>query len=332
MTFHFTPKTLFGAVAMLSLGAALAAGQDTSKVRPRSDRRVPISKEVAGEVVTPRIDTVTVYHTDTIQLTTRVTDTVRVTRTRIDTVIPRLPAYHFPRGFFGGAAGGFSVPTGSLYVPNSTGGSAQIQIGWLNAKQVLGGRFDWNGSWPGPDSRFSAFNGKPNLQNFSLDLKAQYPFNFGGQRLKDKTDPCEPATTYTRGPYMRFAVYGIGGFTYTTYKNLPMRINSFDSFDGLDSVTVITANGIAVIRPSLISPNDRIFLDGSRSSFFVLGDDDSHSRGGWNAGGGASMFWGRAELFVEARVIGFKPHSFRNVNIDASMARQIPVVLGLNWY
>ena len=121
MTFRFTPKTLFGATAMLVVGAALVSAQDTSKTRPRSDRRIPISKEAPGEVV--RTDTVMVYRTDTLQLTTRVVDTVRMTRTRVDTVIPRLPKYTYPRGFYGGLAGGFSVPSGSLYTPNSTGGT-----------------------------------------------------------------------------------------------------------------------------------------------------------------------------------------------------------------
>ena len=92
-----------GATAMLTFGAALAMAQDTSRTRPRSDRRLPISKEAAGEVVREivRTDTVMIYRTDTVQLTRR--DTVRITRTRIDTVIPRLPKYPYPAGFYGGA-------------------------------------------------------------------------------------------------------------------------------------------------------------------------------------------------------------------------------------
>ena len=103
MTFRFTPKTLFGATAMLVVGAALVSAQDTSKTRPRSDRRIPISKEAPGEVV--RTDTVMIYRTDTLQLTTRVVDTVRMTRTRVDTVIPRLPKFTYPKGFYGGLGG-----------------------------------------------------------------------------------------------------------------------------------------------------------------------------------------------------------------------------------
>jgi hypothetical protein len=340
MTFRFTPKTVFGAAAMLTLGAALATAQDTSKAKPRSDRRLPISKEAAGEVVREvvRTDTVMVYRTDTVERIRR--DTVRLTRTRIDTVIPRLPAYRYPAGFFAGAAGGFSTPSGSLYTPNSTGGAAQIQLGWLNAKQVIGGRLDWNGAWPGQDSRFSRLQGQASIQNFSADLKLQWPFNFGGDRYKYKPDPCEGPMTYTRGPFHRFAIYGLGGFTYTTYRNLPMRINTPDVFT---NGTIISGDSVIVVNPGTVVPGT--IINGQNVAFFVPGEDNWHSRGGWNAGGGLSMFWGHTELFVEARVIGFKPRSVdinnftinnvngvNTVNFSAPQARQVPVVLGVNWY
>ena len=46
---------------------------------------------------------------------------------------------------------------------------------------------------------------------------------------------------------------------------------------------------------------------------------------GWNAGGGASLMWGRTELFVESRVLAF--------NNDAiPQARQMPFMLGINFY
>lgn len=316
MTFRFTTKTLIGATAMLTLGAALAIGQDTGKKRPRSDRRLPISKEAPGEVAPPRVDTLTIFRTDTVTLMRRVVDTVRVTRTRIDTVIPRLAAYKYPRGFFGGAGGGFSTPDGSIYIPNSTGGTAQIQLGWLNAKQVFGVRADWNGAWPGPDSRFSRFQGRASLQNFSLDGKVQWPFNFGGEKLQTK-DYDEPMRTYTRGPQLRFALYGIGGFTYTTYRNLPIRVDNAD----LNNISLINGDSVVLITPA----NRTQFINGQDVAFFIPGDDSWHSKGGWNAGGGVSMFWRHAELFVEARVMGFNPS-------NSSMARQVPVVLGLNWY
>ena len=53
--------------------------------------------------------------------------------------------------------------------------------------------------------------------------------------------------------------------------------------------------------------------------------DSWHNTSGWNAGGGASMLFGHSELFVESRVLAFNPS-------NAPMARQIPVVFGMNWY
>jgi len=274
MNFRITTQSLFGATAMIAMGAAVAVAQDTSSTIPRSDRRIPISKEAPGEVV--RTDTVTIYKTDTLQLTDRVVDTVRLTTTRVDTVIPRPIPLVWPNGFYAGLAGGFSTPSGALYTPNSTGGTAQAQLGWQNAKQVLGVRFDVNGAWPGQDSRFSALQGQANLYNFSLDGKLQLPF-----------------AAHILGSRHRFALYGIGGYTHTMYKNLPMRIDS----------------------PSG-DPNTAVFIPGS---------EDWQNHGGWNAGGGASMVWGHSELFIESRLLAFNPSG-------APMARQVPVVFGMNWY
>src|SRR5206468_13089840 len=58
-----------GLAAALTVAAStLAAQQDTTKLRraARSDRRIPISKESPGEVVTTRVDTVYVTRTDTL--------------------------------------------------------------------------------------------------------------------------------------------------------------------------------------------------------------------------------------------------------------------------
>jgi hypothetical protein len=261
---------------MIAVSAALAAAQDTSKVKPRSDRRIPISKEAPGEVV--RTDTVTIYKTDTLQVTTRVVDTLRLTNTatRVDTVIPTPPPIRLPNGFYAGVAAGFSTPAGALYTPNSTGSTAQLQLGWQNAKQVLGVRLDANGAWPGQDSRFSGLQGQARLMNFSADGKVQLPF-----------------VNHLFGAQSRFTLYGIGGYTFTTYKNLPMLA---DSPDGNGNVGV-----------------------------FVGGNDSWHKNSGWNAGGGASMLFGHSELFIESRVLAFNP-------TNAPMASQIPIVFGMNWY
>jgi len=58
---------------------------------------------------------------------------------------------------------------------------------------------------------------------------------------------------------------------------------------------------------------------------FMPGTNSWTHENGWNAGGGASLAFGRTEVFVEARNIQFN-------NDIAPTARQIPIVLGVNWY
>ncbi len=244
MNLKYSSQFLIGAAA-LALGAPFAFAQATSA------RRIPISKEAPA----PRVDTVTVYHTDTIQVagpTMYVHDTVRVdgpTRYVHDTVT-RLerPPVRLPNGFYAGVAGGASVPDGALFVPNSTGWTGQGQFGWQRAKQFVGARADINYARPGEDSQFSSAQGDASIINYSADIKMQLPlFN------------------HIFGLVPRFALYGIGGYTYTMYKNLPMRLNTG----------------------------------------FVASDPDWNHHGGWNLGGGASLGWGRTELFLETRQLAF---------------------------
>lgn len=57
----------------------------------------------------------------------------------------------------------------------------------------------------------------------------------------------------------------------------------------------------------------------------VINQQGWSDKWGWNAGGGLSVHWGKTELFTEARLISFKPENTDN-------ARQIPWVIGVNWY
>lgn len=276
MRLRFT-KSLVGATALLAIGATLASAQDTTRARPRSTRRIPISKEAPGEV-TRRVDTVTVYKTDTLRVNVAgpvVHDTVTHTVTRVDTVqlAPRPVPIRLPNGFYVGLSAGVSAPNGAIFTPNSAGPSAQLQVGWQGAKQLLGVRGDVNWAKPGEDSRFAGLQADPDILNFSLDGKLQLPF-----------------LTHTFGRTHRFGIYGIGGYTHTMFKNLPMRVDA--------------ANG---------------------GVLFSQGDGDWTHQNGWNAGGGASLMWGRSELFIESRVLAFDP-------TNAPQSRQIPFMFGMNWY
>jgi hypothetical protein len=291
-----TSKYLLGATTLLAVGASVALAQDTSKASPRSQQRIPISKDapatstrtsggtMARGATQVRVDTVTVYKTDTLRTTTQLpgkTDTLRLTNTVTvhDTVRLEPPprVVSLPGGLYFGLAGGVSAPNGALFNPNGSGPAFQAQLGWQGRDNLLGVRADVNWARPGEDALYSQYQADPDIINFSGDLKLALPW---GRHLFGMT----PA----------FTLYGIGGGTYSTYRNLPMRLNP----------------GVAGGIPPI---NVRV------------GDTDWLGNFGWNAGGGASIGWRRVEAFVEARVIGFTAD-------NAPMSRQMPFMFGLNWY
>ena len=91
-----------------------------------------------------------------------------------------------------------------------------------------------------------------------------------------------PYLHHTFGTSHLFSLYAIGGYTHTSFKNVGLRVNS--------------PEGTAVFTGPV---------------------DSWQNQNGWNAGGGASLMWGRTELFVESRVLAFTPE-------NAPMARQVP--------
>ena len=132
-------RVLSAAAALSALGAITLGAQDTTRTGPRSTKTIPIRKEAAGELAKPIHDTVTVYRTDTLRLTTppiTVHDTVTVT------VFPKPTPPNIPDGFYAGVAGGGSLPYGAAWIPNSAGWTMQGQLGWQGAKQLLGARID----------------------------------------------------------------------------------------------------------------------------------------------------------------------------------------------
>src|SRR5690348_2778522 len=91
---------LVAGAAIFALDASAASAQDTTRTRPRSTKRIPITKEAPGEVsstpaaAAPRVDTVTVYKTDTLTLTKH--DTVNVTKTETITKVDTVQQQIFP--------------------------------------------------------------------------------------------------------------------------------------------------------------------------------------------------------------------------------------------
>jgi len=294
MSLRSTSTSVIGATMILAFGAAISLAQ----ANPKSTKRIPISKEAGGEVV--RVDTV--VRSDTVTVTNYRTDTLYRTVHRVDTVVvqPPVPPVHLPNGFYLGAGGGSSMPTGSLFTPNSMGYMGQFHLGWQNAKQVIGGRISTSYTGLGQDSRFSALQGShAQLWTMSTDLKLQAPLG----------------RIWGRAP--RLNAYGIGGWTYTWYRNLPFALDQFDN-------------------------------NGAR--LFTTGSDSWTGRNGWDAGGGLSLLWGRSEIFVESRVMGFTPADVdvttvnglvlnngvvvntTNRQLSANHAYQVPIIFGFNWY
>ena len=137
---RISARSLAGAVAMLTLGASVVLSQDSTRTRPTSTRRIPITKE--GGEVARKVDTVTVYRTDTLRVNvntppTIVHDTVTQTRTvtRVDTVTTTYyPPVRLPNGLYFGMNGGVNAPNGAIYNPNGAGPTVGAQLGWQGAK------------------------------------------------------------------------------------------------------------------------------------------------------------------------------------------------------
>lgn len=194
--------TLFLLGAALSLEAATASAQATSQ------RRIPVTKEAPGEVVPPRVDTVTVYRTDTLRIAgaSRV-DTVRTTTMMHDTVRVEVPipaAIRKIGGFYWGLAGGSGLPAASFNDPNKPGWRVDVPFGVDPIGSPLGLRFDLGYSNNPTHSWVS--NVVDNAQIFNVDADLKWRL---GQ-----------ATMFDQG----FQFYVLGGGTWNSFKDV-IRIN-----------------------------------------------------------------------------------------------------------
>ena len=210
---------LVAGAAFFALDASAASAQDSTTTRPRSQRRIPVSKESHGEVVAPRVDTVTVFRTDTLRMAPRV-DTVTVTNTvtRVDTVVQTVPVITRPvSGFYFGAAGGTNFPSGGLNQVNTAGGTAQLQVGYRNLAQYWGVQLDGQYSQFGRANGLAFLGGRPDVWNINLDGRVDVPW-----------------VNRLFGNNTWFTPYIIGGASWVDYNNLRQR---------LDALNVTTASG-----------------------------------------------------------------------------------------
>jgi len=255
--------------AALSLEAAAASAQDTTKKAvktTRSTRRIPVTKEARGEVVPPRVDTVTVYKTDTLRVfktdtmrlttTTTRTDTLTVTNTvTVPEVIRRIGGLYF------GLAGGASFPAANSNDAAKPGWRVEVPFGIDPKNSPLGLRFNLGYSKYDPHSYYANVAPSPTLMNADADLKLRIP-----------------GVDIWRA---HFAVYGVAGGTYNRYKDMA-EIGR----------TGVSIGESAITTSPLLLPSNP--------------DHDWRNTFGWNAGGGAQLGFGATNLFIESRYSRFE--------------------------
>ncbi len=210
---------LVAGAAFFALDASAASAQDSTSTRPRSQRRIPVSKESHGEVVAPRVDTVTVFRTDTLRMAPRV-DTVTVTNTvtRVDTVVQTVPVITRPvSGLYFGVAGGTNLPSGGLNTVNTAGGTAQLQLGYRKLQQYWGVQLDGQYTQFGRANGLASLGGRPDVWNVNLDGRIDVPW-----------------VNRIFGNNTWFTPYIIGGASWVDFTNLRQK---------LEELNVSTASG-----------------------------------------------------------------------------------------
>jgi hypothetical protein len=222
---------LVAGAAFFALDASATSAQDSTTTRPRttSQRRIPVSKESHGEVVAPRVDTVTVFRTDTLRMAPRV-DTVTVTNTvtRMDTVVQTVPVITRPvSGFYFGAAGGTNMPASGLNTVNTAGGTAQLQVGYRNLYQYWGVQLDGQYSQYGRANGLAFLGDRPSVWNINLDGRLDLPW-----------------VNRIFGNNTWFTPYAIGGGSWVDYHDLRQKLEGeFTTASGEEINAVVSDGG-----------------------------------------------------------------------------------------
>jgi len=212
--------------AIFTLASSAASAQDTTTTRrPRSQRHIPVTKEAPGEVTAPRVDTVTVYKTDTLRLQGRidtVTNTTTVTHydTVTNTVMVRPPMFG---GMYIGFAGGTNLPYGSIRSVNNPAATGQLELGWQKLDRAFGLRADAQYNQFSHTADYAFLGDRPSVWNVNADVRLDVPIfkNF-------------------LGGAGRFTPYLLGGGSFIEFKNLRGRIddNGPGGFPPLDATLI----------------------------------------------------------------------------------------------
>ncbi|HVX38048.1 MAG TPA: hypothetical protein VHB25_00650 [Gemmatimonadaceae bacterium] len=275
--------------AFFALDASAAQAQ-----QPTSTRRIPITKETGGEVST-RVDTVTVYRTDTLSLPARV-DTVTMTNTvtRVDTVMQQVPMVaRIVPGMYLGLGAGAAVPYGAMRSVNQPGPVGQLNLGFQPMHFPIGIRADVNYTHYAHDARYAYLGDRPNMWNGNLDLRLNLPL-----------------FQHFLGHSVLVTPYLLGGGSYVSFNNLRMRLD--------------TDNGVT----GGVGPENAVIVGGDNSFTTTPMDNTGyHSKFGYNYGGGIAFHSGRKELFAEWRGVHFSEGS-----MYAGPGWHAPLIFGVNFY
>ena len=192
---------LVAGAAFFALDASVGSAQAKP---PVSTKRIPITKEAPGEVVTPtvRIDTVMVYKTDTLRLPGR-RDTVVTTQTvvRVDTVsIPVPMVLQQIGGFYFGLGAGSSFPAANFNDSDHPGWRVEGMIGVDPVGSPLGIRLSGAYGRYEPHSYASQFLGNAQVMTGAVDAKL-------------RLIQVQPMSK-------RIQLYAIGGGTYNRFKDI----------------------------------------------------------------------------------------------------------------
>jgi len=286
---------------LLVAGAAfIAFDASSASAQARSTRRIPVSKEAPGEVA-PRVDTVTVYRTDTLRMQGRV-DTLRLTNTvtRVDTVVQSVPVItRMVGGMYFGLGGGVGLPYGSIRTVNQPGEMAQLQLGWQSMVQPIGARLDgtWNRFARNPEYGTVPFGDRSNLFGLNLDGRLDLPF-----------------FNKTLGSSVRMTPYLLGGGSWIHYQNLRIK-------QDLDNGAIPVGRG----------PCGCAFIAVDNGGSLVA-TNDWHSDWGWNYGGGIGFHSGKKEVFIESRGIRWNHSTSGNTPNAFHAAYQVPIIFGVNLF
>jgi hypothetical protein len=284
---------------LLVAGAAMVVGASSASAQARSTRRIPVSKEAPGEVVS-RVDTVTVYKTDTLRLQGRV-DTLRLTGPTVtlhDTTIVNVPmvARHIG-GMYFGLGGGVALPYGSIRTVNQTGELGQVELGYQGLNSLLGFRLDgtWNRYARNPEYVNLGVTGekvgRPMMWTGNAGVRLDLPFlnAFLGSSVIMK-------------PYL------IGGGSMVHYSDLRMKLDA----DGTNT------------NPGGFGVQHAVFATDANSTTTTGSETDW----GFYGGGGFGFHAGKKEVFVESRAI-----MFQHDNSDKfHKAVNVPIVFGVRFY